>query len=61
MPLRLTVYFSDGFNKGFMCEDDEDATMRRNELLEVGFEEKDREKHVFYPPHAIIKIVITQK
>jgi hypothetical protein len=60
MGLKLTVHFTDGYSKSFTCEDDEDATMKRDELLEVGYEEKAEKAHVFYPVHSISKIVITQ-
>ncbi|MBN1222783.1 MAG: hypothetical protein JXB23_06010 [Candidatus Aminicenantes bacterium] len=61
MSLILVVHFNDGFKKGFTCENDEDATMKRHELLEVGYEEKDHESHIFYPAHAISKIVVSQQ
>jgi len=60
MGLMLTVHFSDGYAKSFTCDDDEDATMKRDELLEVGFEEKEESSHVFYPVHSITKIVVSQ-
>ena len=60
MALKLTVYFDDGSKKSFPCEDDEDATMKRHEFLEVGYEEKDGESHIFYPAPSISKIVVTK-
>lgn len=60
MGLKLTVHFNDGYAKSFTCADDEDATMKRNELLEIGYEEKEGGSHVFYPVHSISKIVVTQ-
>jgi hypothetical protein len=60
MPVKLTVYFSDGFKKTFDCEDDEDATMKRDDLLEMGFEEKIEGKRTFYPVYSITKIVVAQ-
>ncbi len=60
MGLMLTVHFNDEYVKSFTCDDDEDATMKREELLEVGYEEKEGNSHVFYPVHSISKIVVTQ-
>jgi len=59
MGLTLTVHFNDGYTKSFTCDDDEDATMKRDELLEVGYEEKDDNSHIFYPVHSIQKIVVS--
>jgi hypothetical protein len=60
MGLTLTVHFNDGYAKSFTCDGDEDATMKRDELLEVGYEELDDNSHIFYPVHSICKIVVTQ-
>ncbi len=60
MALILTVHFSDGYEKSFECADDEDATMKRNDLLEFGHEEKSEEEHWFYPGHSITKILVTK-
>jgi len=60
MGLKLTAHFTDGYAKSFTCEGDQDATMKRNELLEVGYEEKEGNSHIFYPVHSISKIVISQ-
>lgn len=61
MTLILTTYFADGHKKSFECEDDEDATMKRDDLLEFGHEEKTEEEHRFYPAHSITKIVIKKE
>jgi hypothetical protein len=61
LGLKLTIYFTDGYSRSFTCDDDEDATMKRDELLEVGYEEKADNSHVFYPVHSISKIVIEQE
>ena len=61
MGLKLTVHFTDGYSKSFSCDDDGDATMKRDELLEVGYEEKVDNSHVYYPVHSISKIVISQE
>jgi hypothetical protein len=60
MGLMLTVHFNDGYAKSFTCDNDEDATMKRDELLEIGFEEKEGNSHIFYPVQSIAKIVVTQ-
>ena len=60
MGLTLIVHFNDGYAKSFTCDDDEDATMKRDELLEVGYEEKKDNSHIFYPVHSISKIVVSQ-
>lgn len=54
----LTVYFADGLEKTISCQDDEDATMKRDDILEYGHQEKTEGKHIFYPASSIIKIVI---
>jgi hypothetical protein len=61
MALILTAYFVDGSEKAFTCEDDEEATMKRADLLEFGHEEKTEDKHTFYPAHSITKIIIKQE
>jgi hypothetical protein len=61
MTVILIVHFNDGYQKIFSCQDDEDATMRRNDLLEAGFRDKNGETHVYYPAHSILKIVTTKK
>ena len=58
MAIILTAYFIDGNSQSFECTDDEDATMRRDDLLEYGHQEKTEEEHIFYPAHAVTKIVI---
>jgi len=60
MALIMTAYFADGHKKTFKCEDDEDATMKRDDLLEFGHEEKTEAEHRFYPAHSITKIIITK-
>lgn len=60
MALILTVYFTDGREKIFLCADDEEATMKKNDLLEFGHEEKTEEEHLFYPAHSIAKIIVKQ-
>jgi hypothetical protein len=57
MAVRMTVFFSDGYKKIFICDDDEDATMTRDDILAGGHQEKSEHRHVFYPPHAVAKIV----
>jgi hypothetical protein len=60
MGVHLTVFFSDGYKKIFICEGDEDATMKREDLFQGGHEEKREDKHIFYPASAIVKIVLEQ-
>lgn len=61
MAYKLTVFFNDGYQKSFAVEDDEDATLRRNDLLESGYQEKEANRHTFYPPHAVTKIIVTKE
>lgn len=60
MALALTAYFADGNKETFECADDEDATMKRDDLLEYGHQEKRGKEHIFYPAHSVIKIVIAK-
>ena len=60
MGLTLTVHFNDGFDRSFTCDCDEDSTMKRYELLEIGYEEKEGNSHILYPVHSISKIVVIQ-
>jgi hypothetical protein len=57
--MTLTVYFTDGFNKTFEVNDDEDATLKRDDLLEYGYQEKTENAHIYYPASAIVRIVVT--
>ena len=61
MAVILIAHFSDGYQKIFSCQDDEDATMKRDDLLEAGFRDKNGDTHVYYPAHAIVKIVTTRE
>jgi len=61
MALILTAYFADGHIKSFECEDDEEATLKREDLLEFGYEEKTEDDHRFYPAHSITKIAVTKE
>ena len=60
MALSMTAYFADGHKKTFECEDEEDATMKRDDLLKFGHEEKTEEEHLFYPANSITKIIVTK-
>ena len=57
--MTLTVYFADGFNKTFEVADDEDATLKRDDLLEYGYQEKSGDTHIYYPATAITRIVVS--
>ena len=61
MVFILIAHFSDGYQKIFSCQDDEEATMRRNDLLEAGFQDKNGDTHVYYPAHSVVKIVTTKE
>jgi len=61
MAFILVVHFSDGYQKIFSCQDDEEALMKRNDLLEAGFQDKNGDTHVYYPAHSIVKIVTTKE
>jgi hypothetical protein len=61
MALILTAYFADGHMTSVECENDEAATMKRDDLLEFGHEEKTEGEHRFYPAHSITKIIVKQE
>ena len=61
MAYKLTVHFNDGHTKTVECSDDEDATLRRDDLLKSGYQEKSENIHTFYPAFSITKIVITKE
>lgn len=60
MTVHLTVFFSDGYKKIFICDNEEDATMKREDFFKGGHEEKREDQHIFYPASAITKIVLEQ-
>ncbi len=60
MSVHLTVFFSDGYKKVFICDSDEDATMKREDLFKDGHEEKRASQHIFYPAWSISKILLVQ-
>jgi hypothetical protein len=60
MAVHLTVLFSDGYKKIFICDGDEDATMKREDIFKEGHEEKREDQHIYYPASAITKIVLEQ-
>jgi hypothetical protein len=60
MAVNLTVFFSDGYKKIFICDDDQEATMKREDIFQGGHEEKREDQHIFYPASAITKIVLEQ-
>ena len=61
MAILLKAYFSDGNIISFTCADDEDATMKRDDLLESGHQHKGDDEHTFYPPHSITKLIISKE
>ncbi len=60
VAVHLTVFFSDGYKHVFICDNDEDATMKREELFKGGHEEKRAAQHMFYPAWSITKILLEQ-